>query len=832
VTVIALPVATTIEIVGGNGQQGAAGAALAQQPAVRVRDQRGQPMPGVSVAWQIVVGGGSLSPATATTDADGLARTTWTLGTAAGANEARAAVTGLAPAVFTAVGVPGAPAGITVTPDTVTLTSVQDTVRFGAAVFDVHGNPVPAPSIGWTSDPGSIASVDAQGLARALAAGTSRIQAAVGGVTGSATLRVIPAPASVAVTPGSVEINAGGTAQLTAEVRDRNGTPIPGAAVQWSSSSEAIATVDATGRVTGVGPGTATVTATNGAFQGQASVTVRAVAIDCSEIRTFADGATLSGSLPSVRVTGNVTVTGATNICGWLRAEGSGATLDLNGQTVQVDGTFITATGGRLRMQNPADRLIVRNSIAFQGGATEGLLTHGVIRAAREFGGSGTNVFHSTGTRVVLDGTVAQSVNIAGGGNSRFHDLVVANTSAQGVQFAPTRVTGNLVVETPVPAWSTSHAVTIDGELVTVAGSSVTINSVTLNHPSGTSRVEGSFSPTLTEFRAPNPQIRPGLGYRAVLLTGSAALTGATVIDGTLNVDGSAAGLDLNGQSLEVRGSLQLLGRATLRMTNEADRLDVRGTVATTFGGDSRGLLTAGEIRVGGNFFAGAGTGDHTFHSTGTRVVFDGTAEQTISLFSGDGVGSGSRFHDVVVANTATSGNGAFFSQRALVTGGLDLAGRMTVRSASFPVRVDGTLILRGSAVLSHTEGGLTVGGCEKEPGHTIIGQDPCPCVLPSLPPGFSAQGVTRAQLPVAMGDAATRISAGLPDTPARAALVEALQQLRTQLQGTDALATCSAFNLATQRLAAVPDDPPARPDRDATRHVLDLTNAVIRPQP
>jgi len=72
-----LRIATVLEYVSGNQQQGAVGAALAEDLVVRVRDQDRQPLSGVQVNWEVTGGGGSLSAASATTDAQGLARTCW-----------------------------------------------------------------------------------------------------------------------------------------------------------------------------------------------------------------------------------------------------------------------------------------------------------------------------------------------------------------------------------------------------------------------------------------------------------------------------------------------------------------------------------------------------------------------------------------------------------------------------------------------------------------------------------------------------------------------------------------------------------------------------------
>lgn len=81
------------------------------------------------------------------------------------------------------------------------------------------------------------------------------------------------APASVAVSPAVDTLAPGATRQLLAVVRDVSGDPMVDAAVGWSSSDTAIATV-AAGTVTARAAGTATITAASGSARGAATVVV------------------------------------------------------------------------------------------------------------------------------------------------------------------------------------------------------------------------------------------------------------------------------------------------------------------------------------------------------------------------------------------------------------------------------------------------------------------------------------------------------------------------------------------------------------------------------
>src|SRR5882762_5283844 len=83
-----------------------------------------------------------------------------------------------------------------------------------------------------------------------------------------------PAPvASVTVSPAAASMSVGTTVQLTATLKDANGLPTSGS-VTWATSNGTVATVSASGLVTGLGVGTATITATSGGQSGTAAVSV------------------------------------------------------------------------------------------------------------------------------------------------------------------------------------------------------------------------------------------------------------------------------------------------------------------------------------------------------------------------------------------------------------------------------------------------------------------------------------------------------------------------------------------------------------------------------
>jgi len=107
--VFVIPAPGSLTITGGDGQTAVAGTRLTQLLAVRVNGTDNLPLPGVAVNFAATTGGGSVDSATATTDAQGIARTGATLGSTAGPQTFTASSTGLTSVVFTqtATGVVG-----------------------------------------------------------------------------------------------------------------------------------------------------------------------------------------------------------------------------------------------------------------------------------------------------------------------------------------------------------------------------------------------------------------------------------------------------------------------------------------------------------------------------------------------------------------------------------------------------------------------------------------------------------------------------------------------------------------------------------------------------
>ena len=89
---------------------------------------------------------------------------------------------------------------------------------------------------------------------------------------------------TVSVDPAAPSIAAGQTVQLTATPRDGSGNALTGRVVTWATDNAAVATVNASGLVTGGAAGAATVKATSEGMIGSAAVTVAPVNVPVASV--------------------------------------------------------------------------------------------------------------------------------------------------------------------------------------------------------------------------------------------------------------------------------------------------------------------------------------------------------------------------------------------------------------------------------------------------------------------------------------------------------------------------------------------------------------------
>ncbi len=137
---------------------------------------------------------------------------------------------------------------------------------------DLSGQPVH-----WTTSDSTIAVVDSAGNVTARKVGTVHISAASGQTSAYSVVAVSTAPPPqlfVTLSPSSVSVPVQGAAQIFATVKDASGNVVPTAQVTWATNNPSIATVAASGEVTGGNPGSAVITATSGSGHSTSAVTV------------------------------------------------------------------------------------------------------------------------------------------------------------------------------------------------------------------------------------------------------------------------------------------------------------------------------------------------------------------------------------------------------------------------------------------------------------------------------------------------------------------------------------------------------------------------------
>lgn len=214
---------TTVSKTSGDAQNGVVGQSLASPLQVTVT-QNGTAASGVSVAWSTSIAGGTLTPPTSSTDADGVASSTWLLGNAAGAQTARATVTGAAgsPVTFNATAAAGAAAILADAGGNGQTGEIntQLALPLRAKVTDLFGNPVAGTSVNWTVDAGDAttsaptAASDATGISQVTVqlgptAGPITIVAESGALSGSpltfteTSVPPAPTPTSIGITVGN-----------------------------------------------------------------------------------------------------------------------------------------------------------------------------------------------------------------------------------------------------------------------------------------------------------------------------------------------------------------------------------------------------------------------------------------------------------------------------------------------------------------------------------------------------------------------------------------------------------------------------------------------------
>ena len=173
----------------------------------------------------------------------------------------------------------GPVASVAVSPDPLRLT-VGGSGRVGAVLKDSAGTLIRGRSVFWSIGDTTVATVDQDGLVTAVRPGMVQVSANVEGRSGVGTVEVRSAgPATVVVNPPSATVLVGQTTTFSATVRNAEGDVLTDRAPSWASSNSIVATITQQGVVTGISPGTATITASREGVAGSATITVQPVPV-------------------------------------------------------------------------------------------------------------------------------------------------------------------------------------------------------------------------------------------------------------------------------------------------------------------------------------------------------------------------------------------------------------------------------------------------------------------------------------------------------------------------------------------------------------------------
>jgi trimeric autotransporter adhesin len=238
-------------------------------------------------------------------------------------------------------------ATVTLVPSAATV-AVGQTAQLIARVADSTGALLDGRAVTWRSDTPAAVTVDALGVVSAVAAGSARITATAEGRSGSAVVTVTPIPvAALQVTPGASTLVEGDTLQLTARALDGQGNVLAGRVVSWISGAPTIATVDAGGRVTAVGPGAALIIASSEGVRATVQVTVTAATVasvvTTPATATVQEGRTLQLTASALDARGRVM---AGQVVTWSSSNVNVATVSSSGlvQSIARGSATITAT--------------------------------------------------------------------------------------------------------------------------------------------------------------------------------------------------------------------------------------------------------------------------------------------------------------------------------------------------------------------------------------------------------------------------------------------------------------------------------------------------------
>lgn len=177
-------------------------------------------------------------------------------------------------AALTVVGTPPVATTLTLTPDTLRLTSAPDSVPLTATVLSQYGTTMQGQSVAWRSLDSGVATVTVTGIVSPTGVGATTVIASLDSLADSAVVLVPQTPTQILVPMTAISLNGIGTSvQLEWAVVDQFGDSLS-VAVRLSSLDSSIATVDTEGVLTAAGEGSTEILLQSAALETRIAVTV------------------------------------------------------------------------------------------------------------------------------------------------------------------------------------------------------------------------------------------------------------------------------------------------------------------------------------------------------------------------------------------------------------------------------------------------------------------------------------------------------------------------------------------------------------------------------
>ncbi|MDO2949802.1 beta strand repeat-containing protein [Aeromonas simiae] len=237
-----------------------------------------------------------------------------------------------------------------VTPATITLAKGTSQQLTAMATFSDGSTQNLTAQVSWGVTPGNIATVSGSGQLTAVATGSATVVATQGGVSSNAAQVTVTAAtvSSIEIGASSTSLAAGSKTQLSAKATLSDGSVQDvSSQVSWSSSDANVATVNASGQVTAVNPGSATIHAQLNGVTQDLAITVTPATVASIDLKatdsTLALG--LSTQLQALATYSDGNVVDVTNQVNWGSSDTGVLGVDANGKVTALGVGNATVSG-------------------------------------------------------------------------------------------------------------------------------------------------------------------------------------------------------------------------------------------------------------------------------------------------------------------------------------------------------------------------------------------------------------------------------------------------------------------------------------------------------